>query len=190
MEKRSLVFGKGKTCLREKSVKMWAKKHLAVNLSGFNCSLKFSLEYNFFLEFYFPITIGLLICFQHKMSSSSNISAHTTQFNSREEVTAAIRAQKVRLGLKWADIALEVCGPEVSKEWVTAACLGQMKFNAAEADKLVRIFQLSPDAKHWLQSAPTKGGEMPSANDPLLYRFQEVRDFECEWNGMERLFFK
>jgi cyanate lyase len=39
----------------------------------------------------------------------------------RSEVTAMIRAAKVRKNLKWADIAKAV---GLSKEWTTAACLG------------------------------------------------------------------
>ena len=42
---------------------------------------------------------------------------------SRLDVTEKIVATRVAKGLKWADVAAKV---GQSKEWVTAACLGQM----------------------------------------------------------------
>jgi hypothetical protein len=57
-----------------------------------------------------------------------------TSFVSRAEVSEEIRAQKVRLGLKWAQVANELGR---SKEWSVAACLGQMQMNEEEAEKVV-----------------------------------------------------
>ncbi|MGC8504837.1 MAG: hypothetical protein ACP5MM_08590 [Acidithiobacillus sp.] len=48
----------------------------------------------------------------------------------RVEVTEKIIANKVANDLKWADIAKKV---GLSKEWVTAACLGQMTLTADQA---------------------------------------------------------
>ena len=42
---------------------------------------------------------------------------------SRREVTERILEEKLERGLKWSGIAAEL---GLSKEWVTAACLGQM----------------------------------------------------------------
>jgi cyanate lyase len=50
---------------------------------------------------------------------------------SRLAVTEKIITTKVVQGLKWADVAARV---GLSKEWVTAACLGQMTLNAEQAD--------------------------------------------------------
>ncbi|KAL3114532.1 hypothetical protein niasHT_014339 [Heterodera trifolii] len=91
--------------------------------------------------------------------------------NSRNDVTQLIAQQKIRLGLRWADIAAEI---GLSKEWTTAACLGQMQMNEEEAEKVVRIFQLPSVAKLWLQTAPSKGSAVVPSSDPLLYRFNEV----------------
>ena len=44
---------------------------------------------------------------------------------SRLEVTEKIITAKVTRGLKWADVAAKV---GLSKEWVTAACLGVIDF--------------------------------------------------------------
>ena len=91
---------------------------------------------------------------------------------SRIDVTEKIIAVKVAKGLKWADVAREV---GLSKEWVTAGCLGQMTFDAAQAATLARIFGLSEADAQWLQVVPYKGS-LPSAvpTDPLIYRFHEL----------------
>ncbi|RZI82579.1 MAG: cyanase [Rubrivivax sp.] len=90
----------------------------------------------------------------------------------REDVTDLIVEAKVRKRLKWADVAAQV---GLSKEWVTAGCLGQMTFTAAQAATLVEIFELPPEAGLWLQEVPYKGS-LPTAvpTDPLIYRFYEL----------------
>jgi len=91
---------------------------------------------------------------------------------SRLAVTEKIIATKVAQGLKWADVAARV---GQSKEWVTAACLGQMTLNAEQADVLAEIFGLSTEEKRWLMVVPYKGS-LPTAvpTDPLVYRFYEL----------------
>jgi cyanate lyase len=91
---------------------------------------------------------------------------------SRLAVTEKIIATKVAQGLKWADVAARV---GQSKEWVTAACLGQMTLNAEQADVLAEIFGLSAEEKKWLMVVPYKGS-LPTAvpTDPLIYRFYEL----------------
>jgi cyanate lyase len=92
--------------------------------------------------------------------------------SNREEVTQLILSAKVSKGIKWSDVA-EVVGQ--SKEWTTAACLGQMTFNKAQAEKVGDLFGLSDEAIAWLQVAPYKGA-LPTAipTDPLLYRWYEI----------------
>jgi cyanate lyase len=92
--------------------------------------------------------------------------------SSREEVTRMIISSKVRHGIQWKDVAAEV---GLSKEWVTAGCLGQMTFNKAQAETVGKIFELSDEAIAWLQIAPYKGS-LPTAvpTDPLIYRWYEV----------------
>jgi cyanate lyase len=91
---------------------------------------------------------------------------------SRLEVTEKIISTKVSLGLKWADVAKKV---GQSKEWVTAACLGQMTLNAEQAATVADIFGLSAEEKKWLMVVPYKGS-LPTAvpTDPLIYRFYEL----------------
>lgn len=90
----------------------------------------------------------------------------------RNEVTRRIVETKVRKGIKWADVAAAV---GESKEWVTAGCLGQMTFTAAQAAKVGEIFDLDEDAIAWLQVVPYKGS-LPTAvpTDPLIYRWYEI----------------
>ncbi|SER36310.1 MULTISPECIES: cyanase [Halopseudomonas] len=92
--------------------------------------------------------------------------------SSREEVTRMILASKVRKGLQWREAA-EVVG--LSKEFVTAGCLGQMTFDKAQAEALGQLFELPDEAIAWLQIVPYKGS-LPSAvpSDPLIYRWYEI----------------
>lgn len=90
--------------------------------------------------------------------------------SSREQVTEMILAAKVGKGLKWTEIAEQV---GLSKEWTTAACLGQMTFNKEQAEIVGKLFDLSDEAVAWLQIVPSKGsGGIPT--DPLLYRLYEI----------------
>lgn len=90
----------------------------------------------------------------------------------RLAVTEKIIATKVARGLQWADVAKRV---GLSKEWVTAACLGQMTLDATQAGVVAEIFGLSPEEKNWLMVVPYKGS-LPTAvpTDPLIYRLYEL----------------
>jgi cyanate lyase len=91
---------------------------------------------------------------------------------SRDEVTDKIVAAKVRQGLKWADVAAKV---GLSKEWVTAACLGQMTLNSEQAAVIGEIFSLNEQERRWLTVVPYKGSLPTSVpTDPLIYRFYEL----------------
>ena len=62
---------------------------------------------------------------------------------SRNDVTEMIVAAKVSKGLKWEEVAEKV---GLSKEWVTAACLGQMALSAEQAATVAEIFGLDAEA--------------------------------------------
>lgn len=90
----------------------------------------------------------------------------------REDVTDLIIQAKVKKGLKWADVAARV---GLSKEWVTAACLGQMTLTAEQAAVIGDVFDLPDEARLWLQEVPYKGSLPTSVpTDPLIYRFYEL----------------
>ena len=90
----------------------------------------------------------------------------------RNDVTEKIIAAKVSQGLQWADVASRV---GQSKEWTTAACLGQMTLNDEQAKVLGDIFGLSSEEQKWLKVVPYKGS-LPTAvpTDPLIYRWYEI----------------
>lgn len=92
--------------------------------------------------------------------------------SSREEVTQMILSAKVSKGIEWKQVADAL---SLSKEWTTAACLGQMTFNKQQAEIVGEIFGLSDEAVAWLQVVPYKGS-LPTAvpTDPLIYRWYEV----------------
>ena len=92
--------------------------------------------------------------------------------SNREQVTEMILSAKVRKDLKWSQVA-DAVGQ--SKEWTTAACLGQMTFTKPQAAVVGELFDLSDEAVAWLQIAPYKGS-LPTAipTDPLIYRLYEL----------------
>ncbi|WP_226704874.1 cyanase [Microbulbifer elongatus] len=92
--------------------------------------------------------------------------------SNRDQVTEMILSAKVRKDLKWNQVA-DAVGQ--SKEWTTAACLGQMTFTKEQAAVARELFDLSDEAVAWLQIAPYKGS-LPTAipTDPLIYRLYEL----------------
>ncbi len=90
----------------------------------------------------------------------------------REDVTDLIAFRKVKKGIKWAEVAKKV---GQSKEWTTAACLGQMQMTKKQAEAVGRLFELPEEAILLLQTVPYKGS-LPTAipTDPLIYRLYEI----------------
>ena len=90
----------------------------------------------------------------------------------RNEVTALILESKLKHKLSWAQLA-EILG--YSKEWSTAALLGQMALTETQAKAVGAALELPEDAIAQLQVVPYKGS-LPTAvpTDPLIYRFYEL----------------
>jgi cyanate lyase len=90
----------------------------------------------------------------------------------RYEVTEQIVAAKIKKGLTWSQIAKTV---GQSKEWSTAALLGQMTLTKEQAIAVGKLLDLSDDAIRLLQVVPYKGS-LPTTvpTDPLTYRFYEL----------------
>jgi len=90
----------------------------------------------------------------------------------REDVTDLIYSAKVQKGIKWADVAKKL---KLSKEWTTAACLGQMTLTKAQALVIGKTFGLPPEAVALLQAVPYKGSLRSAVpTDPLIYRWYEM----------------
>jgi cyanate lyase len=90
----------------------------------------------------------------------------------RDEITQIILTSKRRKRLKWSELA-EATGQ--SKEWTTAALLGQMALTPEQAGKVGAMLDLPAEAIEVLQVAPYKGS-LPTIvpTDPLIYRFYEL----------------
>ena len=90
----------------------------------------------------------------------------------RQDITDLIAYRRIMKGLKWADVAKKV---GTSKEWATAACLGQMQMTKKQAEAVGKLFDLPEEAVAILQTVPYKGS-LPTAvpTDPLIYRFYEL----------------
>ncbi|MFI2378323.1 cyanase [Streptomyces sp. NPDC018964] len=90
----------------------------------------------------------------------------------RHDITELIVETKNRKGIKWLWVAEQV---GASKEWATAACLGQMAFDADQAAKVADIFELPPEAVTLLQVPPMRGSlDAAVPADPLIYRIYEI----------------
>ena len=90
----------------------------------------------------------------------------------RNEVTKKILTAKVKNKMTWASIAEKI---GQSKEWTTAAMLGQMTLDEQQAAVAQDLFQLTDEETAWLQIVPYKGS-LPSSvpTDPLIYRWYEI----------------
>lgn len=90
----------------------------------------------------------------------------------RDEVTQLVLTSKRHKQLTWAQLA-EATGQ--SKEWTTAALLGQMTLTAEQAVKVGDMLGLPDAAVELLQVVPYKGS-LPTTvpTDPLIYRFYEL----------------
>jgi cyanate lyase len=90
----------------------------------------------------------------------------------RNEVTELIVLQKQLKNLTWPQLAQAV---GQSKEWTTAALLGQMTLNAEQAKSVGDLLDLPDAAIAQLQIVPYKGS-LPTIvpTDPLVYRFYEL----------------
>jgi len=90
----------------------------------------------------------------------------------RNEVTEMIVAAKIDKGLKWGEIAAKM---GQSKEWATAACLGQMTLTQKQAEGVGKMLGLPKEAVKLLQVVPYKGPLATAVPaDPLIYRWYEI----------------
>jgi len=89
-----------------------------------------------------------------------------------EDVTELVVMARLKKGLTWTKLAKAV---GQSKEWTTAALLGQMQMTKQQAEAAGKLLGLPADAILLLQQVPYKGS-LPTAvpTDPLIYRFYEL----------------
>jgi cyanate lyase len=91
----------------------------------------------------------------------------------RAELTEKIVRTKIERDLTWPEIATHAGG--LSKEYVTAALLGQMALPQEAADGVGHFLGLDDYEIKLLQQPPYRGSlptQVPT--DPLIYRFYEL----------------
>jgi cyanate lyase len=91
---------------------------------------------------------------------------------SKKEAAQAVVAAKVRLDLRWTQLA-EAIGRPVA--WTASALLGQQPMSADEAKTVGAMLDLDEDVRVALQLQPTRGAlDAAVPADPTIYRFYEV----------------
>ena len=92
----------------------------------------------------------------------------------RAELTEKIHEAKRAKGLVWKEICRKI-NPKASPVLLTAALLGQMKLEPAEAKKAEQILGLPKGSAALLAEVPYRGS-LPTVppTDPLIYRFYEL----------------
>ncbi|MAO55344.1 MAG: cyanase [Rhodospirillaceae bacterium] len=92
----------------------------------------------------------------------------------RAELTEKIVTHKIMNEIKWSDVAEKV---GQSKEWTTAALLGQMSMTKDQATAAANAMglNLSPEEIAMLMTVPSRGSlDNPVPTDPLIYRLYEL----------------
>ncbi|MEQ8505803.1 MAG: cyanase [Rhodospirillales bacterium] len=92
----------------------------------------------------------------------------------RAELTEKIVTHKIMKEIKWADVAEKV---GQSKEWTTAALLGQMSMTKDQATAAANAMglNLSEEEIAMLMTVPSRGSlDNPVPTDPLIYRLYEL----------------
>ena len=102
----------------------------------------------------------------------------------REQLTEKIIDAKRSKGLSWKAICKEIGGN--SPVLITAALLGQMRLDPAQAAKAASLFGLSKDEAAMLAETPYRGALPPGPpTDPLIYRFYElVQVYGTTWKEL------
>lgn len=102
----------------------------------------------------------------------------------REELTRRIIAAKRARGITWRAIAEQIGGG--SPVLITAALLGQMRLEPAQAEKAQHVLGLDDEARMLLSEVPYRGSLPPGPpTDPLIYRFYElVQVYGTTWKAL------
>jgi len=106
------------------------------------------------------------------------------QIISRAQLTEKILAVKRAKNFSWKFICKEIGGN--SPVLITAALLGQMRLDRAQAAKAASLFGLSKDEATMLIETPYRGALPPGPpSDPLIYRFYElVQVYGPTWKAL------
>ena len=102
----------------------------------------------------------------------------------RAELTELILAAKRKKKLSWKKICAAIGGN--SPFIITAALLGQMRLEPAQAKKAAKLLGLDVEAEVLLTEVPYRGSLPPGPpTDPLIYRFYElVQVYGTTWKEL------
>ena len=102
----------------------------------------------------------------------------------RTELTELILAAKRKKKLSWKKICATIGGN--SPFIITAALLGQMRLEPAQAKKAAKLLGLDAEAQTLLAEVPYRGSLPPGPpTDPLIYRFYElVQVYGTTWKEL------
>ena len=102
----------------------------------------------------------------------------------RAQLTDKILDIKRNKDLSWKKICAEIGGN--SPFVITAALLGQMRLDPAQAKKAAKLFGLSKSEEKMLGEIPYRGSLPPGPpTDPLIYRFYElVQVYGTTWKEL------
>ena len=102
----------------------------------------------------------------------------------RTELTELILATKRKKKLSWKKICAAIGGN--SPFIITAALLGQMRLEPAQAKKAAKLLGLDAEAEALLTEVPYRGSLPPGPpTDPLIYRFYElVQVYGTTWKEL------
>lgn len=89
----------------------------------------------------------------------------------RPQLAEKVLLAKIDTGLTWSALAEKIGS---SKEWCTAALLGQCQMTEAEASAAVAALGLGEDDKKVLMAPPYRGAAFTVPTDPFIYRFHEI----------------
>ena len=90
----------------------------------------------------------------------------------RAELTEKIVRIRIERELTWSGLA--ALAPGLSKEFVTAALLGQMPLPKPAAEAIGDHLGLEPFEIRLLSEPPYRGSPTQVPTDPLIYRFHEL----------------
>jgi cyanate lyase len=102
----------------------------------------------------------------------------------RTELTELILATKRKKKLSWKKICATIGGN--SPFIITAALLGQMRLEPAQAKKAAKLLGLDAEGETLLTEVPYRGSLPPGPpTDPLIYRFYElVQVYGTTWKEL------
>jgi cyanate lyase len=103
--------------------------------------------------------------------------------DAKDQLAQKILGIKRKKGFKWGELAGAI---GMSPVWTAAACMGQMSFEPAAAQKAAKFLGLDEEETAVLCEIPYRGALPPGPpTDPTIYRFYElVQVYGPAWKSL------